>query len=56
MYAPFKYKKVKYYDKKKGFIEMTLKQKVELFLQINEYGQKVSDEHLAKIKEEFIND
>ena len=56
MNATFKYKLVKYYDKKKGFSEMSLKQKVELFLQINEYGQKVSDEHLTKIKEEFIND
>lgn len=54
MYAPFKYKLVKYYDKQKGFSEMTLKQKVELFLQVNEYGQKVSDKHLAKIKKEFI--
>lgn len=56
MNATFKYKLIKYYDKKKGFSEMSLKQKVELFLQINEYGQKVSDEHLAKIKEEFIHD
>ena len=56
MNATFKYKLVKYYDKKKGFSEMSLKQKVELFLQINEYGQKVSDEHLTKIKEQFIND
>ena len=54
MNATFKYKIVKYYDKKKGFSEMSLKQKVELFLQINEYGQKVSDEHLSKIKKEFI--
>lgn len=54
MNATFKYKLVKYYDKKKGFSEMSLKQKVELFLQVNEYGQRVSDEHLAKIKEEFI--
>lgn len=53
MQAPFIYKKIKYYDKKKGFSEMTLKQKVELFLQVNEYGQKVSDEHLAKIKQKF---
>ena len=56
MNATFKYKIIKYYDKKKGFSEMSLKQKVELFLQINEYGQKVSDEHLAKIKREFINE
>ena len=54
MNATFKYKLVKYYDKKKGFSEMSLKQKVELFLQINEYRQKVSDEHLSKIKKEFI--
>lgn len=54
MNATFKYKLVKYYNKKKGFSEMSLKQKVELFLQVNEYGQKVSDEHLAKIKKEFI--
>lgn len=55
MNAPFKYKQVKYYNKN-GLSEMSLKQKVELFLQVNEYGQKVSDEHLAKIKKEFIND
>ena len=55
MNAPFKYKQVKYYDKN-GLSEMTLQQKVELFLQVNEYGQKVSDEHLAKIKKEFIHD
>lgn len=35
---------------------MTLKQKLELFLQINEYGQKVSDEHLDKIKKQFIEE
>lgn len=55
MNSPFKYKQVKYYDKN-GLSEMSLKQKVELFLQVNEYGQKVSDEHLAKIKKEFIDD
>lgn len=54
MNATFKYKLIKYYDKNKGFSEISLKQKVELFLQINEYGQKVSDEHLAKIEKEFI--
>ena len=54
MYAPFKYKRVKYYDKKKGFSKMTIKQKVELFLQINEYGQRVSEEHLAKIKSKYL--
>ena len=58
MNSPFKYKLVKYYSKKdsRKLSEMTLKQKVELFLQINEYGQKVSDEHLDKIKKQFIEE
>ena len=58
MNSPFKYKLVKYYSKKdsRKLSEMTLKQKVELFLQINEYGQKVSDEHLEKIKKQFIEE
>lgn len=54
MYAPFKYRLVKYYDKKKGFSKMTIEQKVELFLQINEYGQRVSEEHLTKIKSKYL--
>lgn len=54
MYAPFKYKLIKYYDKKKGFSKMTIEQKVELFLQINEYGQRVSEEHLTKIKSKYL--
>lgn len=54
MYSPFKYKLIKYYDKKKGFSEMTTEQKVELFLQINEYGQRVSEEHLTKIKTKYL--
>ena len=54
MYAPFKYRLVKYYDKKKGFSKMTIEQKVELFLQINEYGQRVSEEHLDKIKSKYL--
>ena len=54
MYSPFKYRLVKYYDKQKGFSEMTIEQKVELFLQINEYGQRVSEEHLAKIKSKYL--
>ena len=54
MYSPFKYKLIKYYNKKKGFSEMTTEQKVELFLQINEYGQRVSEEHLAKIKSKYL--
>ena len=29
---------------------MPMQQKIELFLQVNGYGQHVSDEHLEKIK------
>ena len=54
MYSPFKYKLIKYYDKKKGFSKMTMEQKVELFLQINVYGQRVSEEHLDKIKTKYL--
>ena len=53
--VPFIYTTVKYYSDK-GWDSMSTKQKVELFLQINEYGQKVSDEHLEKIKKEYMND
>lgn len=55
MNATFKYRLIKYYDKKKGFSKMTIEQKVELFLQINEYGQRVSEEHLDKIKSKYLN-
>lgn len=54
MNATFKYRLIKYYDKKKGFSKMTIEQKVELFLQINEYGQRVSEEHLDKIKSKYL--
>lgn len=54
MHSPFRYRLVKYYDKQKGFSKMTIEQKVELFLQINEYGQRVSEEHLAKIKSKYL--
>lgn len=46
-HTPFIYTTVKYYSDK-GWDVMTIQQKVELFLQINEYGQKVSDKHLEK--------
>lgn len=54
MHSPFKYRLIKYYDKTKGFSKMTIEQKVELFLQINEYGQRVSEDHLAKIKSKYL--
>lgn len=50
------YRNIKYYDKQKGWSLMTTQQKVELFLQINEYGQHVSEEHLSKIKEEYLKE
>lgn len=52
--TPFIYTTVKYYSDK-GWDMMTIQQKVELLLQINEYGQKVSDEHLEKIKKEYMD-
>ena len=44
------YKEIKYYDHKVGLTNMPMQQKIELFLQVNGYGQHVSDEHLEKIK------
>ena len=34
--------------------DLTDKEKVELFLEINELGTKMSDEHIAKIKKEYL--
>lgn len=34
--------------------DLTDKQKIELFLEINELGTKMSDEHIAKIKKEYL--
>lgn len=52
--VPFVYKTIKYYDKKIGEAEMPLKSKIELFLQVNEYGEHVSQEHLEKIKNAYL--
>lgn len=52
--VPFVYKTIKYYDKKIGETEMPLKSKIELFLQVNEYGEHVSQEHLEKIKNAYL--
>lgn len=49
-YVPMVYKEIKYYDHKVGLTNMPMQQKIELFLQVNGYGQHVSDEHLEKIK------
>ena len=34
--------------------DLTDKQKIELFLEINELGTKMSEEHLKKIKKEYL--
>ena len=34
--------------------DLTDRQKIELFLEINELGTKMSDEHIAKIKKEYL--
>ena len=52
--VPFVYKTIKYYDKKIGETEMPLKSKIELSLQVNEYGEHVSQEHLEKIKNAYL--
>lgn len=49
-YTPMVYTEIKYYDNKVGLTTMPTEQKIELFLQVNGYGQHVSDEHLEKIK------
>ena len=33
---------------------MPLKSKIELFLQVNEYGEHVSQKHLEKIKNAYL--
>lgn len=53
MNTPMVYTLVKYYTDK-GQVPLSNKQKVELFLQVNQYGQHVSDEHLARIKEQYL--
>lgn len=52
--VPFVYKTIKYHDKRIGETEMPLKSKIELFLQVNEYGEHVSQEHLERIKNAYL--
>lgn len=52
-YTPMVYKEIKYYDSKVGLTTMPAEQKIELFLQVNGYGQHVPDEHLEKIRKEY---
>ena len=53
-YTPMVYTEIKYYDNKVGLTMMPTEQKIELFLQVNGYGQHVSDEHLEKIRKEYV--
>ena len=53
MKTPMVYKLIKYYGPN-GQEELSDQHKIELFLQANEYGQRVSDEHLRKIKEQYL--
>ena len=47
---PVEYTRIKYFHPSQGHITMSLRDKIELFLQINEYGQRMSDEDLEKAK------
>lgn len=51
--TPIVYKLIKYYGPN-GQEELSDQHKIELFLQMNEYGQRVSDEHLQKIKKQYL--
>ena len=52
--TPFVYRQIKYYENKKGLSPLSMNQKIELFLQINEYGQHIDNDHLTKIKEKYM--
>lgn len=47
---PVEYTRIKYFHHEHGHITMPLRDKIELFLQINEYGQRMSDKDLEKAK------
>lgn len=47
---PVEYTRIKYFHPQKVHITMPLRDKIELFLQINEYGQRMSDKDLEKAK------
>ena len=47
---PVEYTRIKYYHPKQSHITMPLRDKIELFLQINEYGQRMSDTDLENAK------
>lgn len=48
---PVEYTRIKYYHPQKGHTTMPLEYKIELFLQINEYGQRMSDKDLERAKQ-----
>lgn len=50
LHLPVKYTRIKYFHPQKGHTTMPLEYKIELFLQINKYGQRMSDKDLEKAK------
>lgn len=51
LHLPVEYTRIKYYHPEKGHMTMPLEYKIELFLQINEYGQRMSDKDLERTKQ-----
>lgn len=51
LHLPVEYTRIKYFHPQKGHMTMPLEYKIELFLQINEYGQRMSDNDLEKAKQ-----
>lgn len=51
LHLPVYYTRIKYYHPQKGHNTMPLEYKIELFLQINEYGKRMSDKDLERAKQ-----
>lgn len=49
LHLPVEYTRIKYFHPQKGHITIPLENKIELFLQINEYGQRMSDKDLERV-------
>lgn len=50
--TPYDYTLIRYYNNNKKY-NIPIEQKIELFLQINDYGTKIPDQELNKIKEKY---
>lgn len=51
LHLPVEYTRIKYFHPQKGHMTLPLEYKIELFLQINEYGQRMSDKDLERAKQ-----